>query len=63
MEPKQKRIGISAGELLTACIIIISSCLMFWKNTDVRLSALELRLNAKEKTQHLTRENRYYKIF
>jgi hypothetical protein len=49
LEPK-KKLGITHGELLGASVIIISAILMFWKTTDVRLSALELRMNAKEKT-------------
>lgn len=48
-QPK-RRLGITPGELLAASIVIISAILMFWKTTDVRLSALELRLNTKEKT-------------
>jgi hypothetical protein len=49
LEPR-KKIGITHGELLAASVVIISAILMFWKTTDVRLSALELRMNAKEKT-------------
>lgn len=45
-----KRNGINHGELVGAIVIVISALLMFWKTTDVRLSALELRMNAKEKT-------------
>jgi len=45
-----KRIGVSTGELVGACLIVISACLMFWKTTDVRLSALELRMNESDKT-------------
>lgn len=50
MEEPRKRLGINHGELLAASIVIISAILMFWKTTDVRLAALELRMNAKEKT-------------
>lgn len=50
MEPEKKRLGITHGELLAASIVIISALLMFWKTTDVRLAALELRMNSKEKT-------------
>ncbi|MEI8111184.1 MAG: hypothetical protein WCH59_09365 [Chitinophagia bacterium] len=50
MEQPNKRLGINHGELLAASIVIISAILMFWKTTDVRLSALELRMNNKEKT-------------
>lgn len=37
------------GELLGASIVVIGVVLTFWKNTDVRLSALEMRMNAKER--------------
>jgi hypothetical protein len=50
MEQEKKRLGITHGELLAASIVIISALLMFWKTTDVRLAALELRMNSKEKT-------------
>jgi len=52
MENKQveKRLGITMGELMTASIVIISATLMFWKTTDVRISALEIRMSNKEKT-------------
>ena len=41
--------SITFGELMTASIIIVSSMLMFWKTTDVRLSALEIRMFEREK--------------
>ncbi len=47
---ESKKIGISTAELMGAVIIVVGACLMFWKTTDVRLSALELRMNEKEKT-------------
>jgi hypothetical protein len=50
METPKKHLSITHGELLAASVVIISALLMFWKTTDVRLSALELRMNAKEKT-------------
>jgi hypothetical protein len=50
VESEKKRLGITHGELLAASIVIISALLMFWKTTDVRLAALELRMNSKEKT-------------
>lgn len=50
MEQEKKRLGITHGELLAASVVIIGALLMFWKTTDVRLSALELRMTAKEKT-------------
>lgn len=51
--PKAKA-GITMGELLTASIVIIGVVLTFWKNTDVRLSALEMRMNARERTDEQT---------
>lgn len=47
---ERKRLGITHGELLMAAIVILSAVLMFWKTTDVRLSALELRMNGADKT-------------
>lgn len=51
MENKQveKRLGVTMGELMTASIVIVASILMFWKTTDVRISALEIRMSNKEK--------------
>ncbi len=48
-ESKERR-SVSIAELLGFSAIIIGSILMFWKTTDIRLSALELRMNEKEKT-------------
>lgn len=48
-EQEKKRIGITHGELFGACVILISAGLMFWRNTDVRLTALELRMDRTEK--------------
>ncbi len=49
MEPKERR-SVTIVELLGITIMIIGSLLMFWKTTDIRLSALEIRMNEKEKT-------------
>ena len=49
MEPKERR-SVTIVELLGIAVIVIGSILMFWKTTDIRLSALELRMNEKEKT-------------
>lgn len=49
MEQKNK-IGVSLIELITASFVVIGALLMFWKNTDVRLTALEMRINTKDKT-------------
>jgi len=37
-----KKTGITLGEFLTVSIVLGLSVLAFWKNTDVRLSRLEL---------------------
>lgn len=49
-ETEKKRLGITHGELLGAAIVVLSALLMFWKTTDVRLTALELRMNGTERT-------------
>jgi hypothetical protein len=49
METPKAKTGISMGELLGASIVVIGVVLTFWKNTDVRLSALEMRMDAKER--------------
>ena len=50
-QPQRKwKSGITFGELVTALIMIVAGMLAFWKTTDVRLSALEIRMNSKEKT-------------
>lgn len=46
---ERKKLGISYGELFGACVVLISAGLMFWRNTDVRLTALELRMDRTEK--------------
>jgi len=49
--PQKRRLGISHGELVGAALLIMGATLMFWKTTDVRLSALELRMNGQDKMQ------------
>lgn len=34
---------ITVGELVSACIIIVGAILVFWINTNVRLTALEVQ--------------------
>ena len=48
-EAKEKR-TVSIIELLGIAVLILGSVLMFWKTTDIRLSALEIRMNEKERT-------------
>lgn len=54
MDTPKGKTGITMGELLTASIVIVGVVLTFWKTTDVRLSALELRMNSKEKADEMT---------
>lgn len=54
MDTPKGKTGITMGELLTASIVIVGVVLTFWKTTDVRLSALELRMNSKEKADEQT---------
>jgi len=48
-KPIEKKLGITTGELIGALVVVISAVLMFWKTTDVRISALEIRMENKEK--------------
>lgn len=50
---ERKRLGITHGELLGAALVVLAAVLMFWKTTDVRLSALELRMNGTEKSNEV----------
>lgn len=52
MEPKQKS-SISYAEFIGLCVAFVASALLFWKTTDVRLSALELRMTMKEKSDDM----------
>lgn len=51
MEQMEKKAGVTHGEIIGAAFIMIGAMLMFWKTTDVRLSALEIRLNEAEKNR------------
>jgi len=48
-ETKERR-TVSLVELIGVAILVTGSVLMFWKTTDIRLSALEIRMNQKEQT-------------
>jgi hypothetical protein len=50
IEETQARKSITFGELIAVAVVIIGAVLMFWKTTDVRLSALEIRMNGTEQT-------------
>ena len=52
MEPRQKS-TISYTEFIGLCVAFVASALIFWKTTDVRLSALELRMTMKEKSDDM----------
>ena len=57
MEQKETKSGaVNRAELIGVMVIVIGSVLMFWKTTDIRLSALELRMNEKEKTDQVINE-------
>ncbi len=45
-----ERRGVSLGELITASLVVIGAVLSFWVSTNVRLSALEIRVSQQEKT-------------
>lgn len=40
--------SINLIELISASVLIFGSVLIFWKNTDVRLTALEIRVEKQE---------------
>jgi len=40
--------GITLGELISACIVLVGAILGFWINTNVRLSALEISKQNQE---------------
>lgn len=44
---------ISYSEFIGVCVAFLASALIFWKTTDVRLSALELRMSMKEKSDDI----------
>lgn len=43
--------SVSLLEVIGLTLPIIISVLLFWKNTDVRLKALEIRVEANEKNE------------
>lgn len=49
-QQSKKKINIGLAEVIGVAITITAALLMFWKTTDVRLSALELRMNMKEQS-------------
>jgi uncharacterized membrane protein len=40
--------SINLIELISASVLVFGSVLIFWKNTDVRLTALEIRVEKQE---------------
>lgn len=40
--------SINLIELIIACSAVFGTALLFWKNTDVRLSGLEIRIEKQE---------------
>ena len=53
METTIKKEGISLIELLSASAIVVAAVLGFWKNTDVRLSRLELITEQQNKDREV----------
>ncbi|CAB4121718.1 hypothetical protein UFOVP25_5 [uncultured Caudovirales phage] len=53
METTIKKEGISLIELLSASVIVVAAVLGFWKNTDVRLSRLELISEQQNKDREI----------
>jgi hypothetical protein len=53
MEATIKKEGISLVELLGASLMVIVAVLGFWKNTDVRLSRLELITEQQNKDREI----------
>ena len=53
METTIKKEGISLIELLSASAIVVAAVLGFWKNTDVRLSRLELISEQQNKDREI----------
>jgi hypothetical protein len=41
--------SVSTSEIISVAVVIVAAVLMFWKNTDIRLSALEVRMNVQDK--------------
>jgi hypothetical protein len=41
--------SVSTSEIISVTVVIVAAVLMFWKNTDIRLSALEVRMNVQDK--------------
>lgn len=61
-DPHKRKIGITHGELFTALVIIATAMLGFWRTTDVRLSALELRIDIIDKDRERTNEKLNLKL-
>ena len=53
MDTTIKKEGISLIELLSASVIVVAAVLGFWKNTDVRLSRLELITEQQNKDREV----------
>ena len=43
------RKSVSTSEIISVAVVIVAAVLMFWKNTDIRLSALEVRVSLQDK--------------
>ena len=47
------RKGVSTSEIISVSVVIIAAVLMFWKNTDIRITALEVRVSLQDKQSDL----------
>ena len=47
------RKSVSTSEIISVAVVIVAAVLMFWKNTDIRLSALEVRVSLQDKQSDL----------
>lgn len=49
MEEVVRKKGVTLWEFVSTMIAVFTAALIFWKNTDVRLTSLELRISAQER--------------
>ena len=43
------RKSVSTSEIISVSVVIVAAVLMFWKNTDIRITALEVRVSLQDK--------------
>ena len=47
------RKSVSTSEIISVSVVIVAAVLMFWKNTDIRITALEVRVSLQDKQSDL----------